>query len=617
MSSVKFANIIFERNERSSEYPTIYIRSTGAVDLGPDCSILLDAGKHDFTTYFNSLSVAKLKRYTFAKSFKLHLEIKGAECSYAQTRADAFTRFSEAVESTRINLGVCGDWTEYDFDLAVDDTSVLVAFMLESNGKFEIRNSYYYLDLGSFDPREIELVLATTTFKKEDYILRNIALVKENILHSDDAISGHFHMHVIDNGRTLDDEGLSDDGVSIHPNDNVGGAGGFARGMIEAMYQDPKATHVLLMDDDVEVSPESIKRTFNLLSVLKDEYVESFVSGAMINYEIGEDQQEDLGYMTREGFCSSVKGTLRISLLQDIVSNECMRPSADQEQVYAAWWYCCIPVSIIEENGLPLPIFVRYDDVEYGLRCKPHFITMNGICIWHSPFYIRYSAAVERYQTVRNSFIIQATSGVAKNSDYLRALYRIVQLDLKRFNYGDATLALEGFEDFLKGPEFIASGIAEKCFLEANKRADKLVPFEDIDIESYGLSYEDLMLPEAFRDYDRSKTEAAFDFMTFNGQRLLDEKNSCKAVVIPADGGSYLPGKLRVTDTVIAVDSYNKKGIVRVKDKERFREVWSRYKRDVKYYKKHRRGLEQRYSEAKAVLTSEEFWRSYLSMSEE
>lgn len=71
----------------------------------------------------------------------------------------------------------------------------------------------------------------------------------------------------------------------VIPNDNVGGAGGFTRGMITAMEQNPKATNILLMDDDVAVSPESIKRTYNLLRILKPEHREDMISGAMLNYE--------------------------------------------------------------------------------------------------------------------------------------------------------------------------------------------------------------------------------------------------------------------------------------------------------------------------------------------
>lgn len=50
--------------------------------------------------------------------------------------------------------------------------------------------------------------------------------------------------------------------IYYHRNKNVGGSGGFTRGMIESIRQKPKATHVLLMDDDVVVLSESIKRTY-------------------------------------------------------------------------------------------------------------------------------------------------------------------------------------------------------------------------------------------------------------------------------------------------------------------------------------------------------------------
>ena len=77
--------------------------------------------------------------------------------------------------------------------------------------------------------------------------------------------------------------------------------------MITAMEQNPKATNILLMDDDVAVSPESIKRTYNLLRILKPEHREDMISGAMLNYEIGEDQWEDIGNMTQQGTFAGCK----------------------------------------------------------------------------------------------------------------------------------------------------------------------------------------------------------------------------------------------------------------------------------------------------------------------
>ena len=49
-------------------------------------------------------------------------------------------------------------------------------------------------------------------------------------------------------------------------------------------------------------------------------------------------------------------------LLKNIVANE--NYSFNVDDAYAGWWYCCIPVEHIEDRGLPLPVFVRGDDVE-------------------------------------------------------------------------------------------------------------------------------------------------------------------------------------------------------------------------------------------------------------
>ena len=201
-----------------------------------------------------------------------------------------------------------------------------------------------------------------------------------------DSIADHFHMYVMDNGRTLDAEKLSGDRIQVIPNDNVGGAGGFTRGMITAMEQNPKATNILLMDDDVAVSPESIKRTYNLLRILKPEHREDMISGAMLNYEIGEDQWEDIGNMTQQGTFAGCKPQLRLTL------------------------------------------FVRCDDAEYGIRCKTGFITMNSLCVWHMSFFERYNAAVERYQTTRNTMIAQATCGMAPGADFMRELHNNIRL---------------------------------------------------------------------------------------------------------------------------------------------------------------------------------------------
>lgn len=622
MPSFKFANVLLESNPRSENYPGLYCRADQAVFRNAQTGYwtLSDAGTFDFTTYFNSLSVKKLLKYTTATAFHLHLELRGAACSVTQTTTDQFSQDPMPVEGTTVTLDASDDWRNIDIELQVSDAAVLLGFIVETEGPVEVRNGYYSIQV-SEDPRDVELVLATTTFKKESYIAANIKQVRENLIESDDDIAKHFHMYVMDNGRTLDKEALDSERITIIPEGNVGGAGGFTRGMITALEQNPPATHVLLMDDDVAVSPESIKRTYNLLRILKDEHTYSMISGAMLNYRVGEDQWEDTGFMGEKGGFIGCKPPLRMTLLEDLIYNELFEPKKYMEKArYAAWWYCCIPTDMIRKNKLPLPVFVRCDDAEYGVRCKPEFITMNSLCIWHMSFHERYNAAVERYQTTRNTLIAQATTGFASDSDFIYELHNNVRLELKKFGYANAELALDAFEDFLKGPEFIATkGQAEKSFMAANKHKEQLVDFEELQVQAarnpalkgFDISKVDRQLIDS--DKPRTIPQRLTDLITDNGQRYLKTEGSGYAV-IPLLGWVYPAGVIRGKEYLIALDWYTRKGVIRKKDAARYAAIRKRYLRDMSYYKANRERLNKEYAAARSKLTSIEFWKDYLDM---
>ena len=622
MTSMKFANILLETNPRSVAYPALYCRSDHPVIFNEAQGEweMYGAGTFDFSTYFNSLSVRKLKQFTKAKSFTLHLELKGAACEVQQTMGDAFAHDPIEVEGVHRGLSASRQWQSVDMPLTITDDMVIVGFIIRTEGSVDIRNSYYELEIDG-DLNDVELVLSTTTFKKEAFIERNIGLVKEQIVESADPIAKHFHMYVMDNGRTLDAEKLTSDRITVIPNDNVGGAGGFTRGMITAMEQDPKATNILLMDDDVAVSPESIKRTYNLLRILKEEHREDMVSGAMLNYEVGEDQWEDIGNMTPQGTFAGCKPGMRLTLFEDLIYNEMFTPTKWQSNnMYAAWWYCCIPISVIEKNGLPLPVFVRCDDAEYGIRCKTGFITMNSLCVWHMSFFERYNAAVERYQTTRNTMIAQATCGMAPDADFMKELHNNIRLELKKFGYANAELCLDAFEDFLKGPEFIKKpGQSEKSFMVANRNKEQLVDFEtlqsraDQDPELAGFSIKNVDRQLIDGDKSRSLAERLEDLITDNNQRYI-KKDGAGYAVIPLQGWLYPAGAIRGKHKLVVLDWYNRKGTIRTKDVQRYQKIKKRYMRDLKYYKANINRLRKEYAAARAELTSVEYWKNYLKM---
>lgn len=625
MTTLKFANILLENNARSAEYPALYCRGSKSwhndgVDEG---WVFPGGGTYDFTTYFNALSVEKLKRYTSATSFSLTLETKGASFSYIQTTADVFSSSPREVQETSAEIPESSEWSVHSFDLLAEENPILVGFKIVTSGDLYIRSGSYSIEF-DHELRDVELMLSTTTFKKEAYIKANIAKIKDEILGSNEDIASHFRMFVVDNGRTLDVSDLQGDGVSICPNDNVGGAGGFTRGMIEALDASSPVTHILLMDDDVSISSESIIRTYNLLRAVNDEYANAFISGAMLSHETADEQWEDTGYMTPEGTFSPAKPPLRLTKFEDLIYNESYRvpgPIKKLHQRYAAWWYCAMPLDAVRKNGLPLPYFVRCDDAEYGVRCAPEFMTMNGIGIWHDSFHYRYNAAVERYQTTRNTMIAQYTTGFSPNSDFMHELDRNMYLELKKFGYDNAELLLNAFEDFMKGPDFYsAPGAAEKTFMDANRNKEKLHPLAEVEKQAQDLGLADFKVSNLNRqlidgDKPRAMSQHLNDFLTNNGQRFIVTQGDGYAV-IPNVGWAYPAGAIRGKKYLIVIDWYNRVGAVRVKDTARYKQIEKRYKADLKRFKANKKQLQEAYASSREKVTSVAFWKNYLGMND-
>ena len=625
MTTLKFANILLENNARSAECPALYCRGDKPwrYDEGENAWTFPDAASFDFTTYFNALSVEKLMRYTSSRAFRLTLELRGAGCTLVQTKADALSNAPFEVEGTSVEIPASNAWETYSFNLVVDEETVLAGFKIFTAGDLYLRAGSYSIEF-DHEPRNVNLLLSTTTYKKESYIKANIASINREILASDEDIASHFDMLVVDNGRTLDVDVLQGSHVAICPNDNVGGAGGFTRGMIEALESPAAFTHVLLMDDDVSVSSESIKRTYNLLRAVNDEYSRAFISGAMISHEIADEQWEDTGYMTPGGTFSPAKPPLRLTKFEDLVFNESFRVPRHIKRLsqrYAAWWYCVMPVEVIKENGLPLPYFVRCDDAEYGVRCAPKFMTMNGIGIWHDSFHNRYNAAVERYQTTRNTMIAQFTTGFSPNSDFMHELNRNLYLELKKFGYENAELLLDAFEDFMKGPDFYsAHGVAEKTFMDANRNKEKLYPLAEVESRAHELGLSDFQVSGLTRqlidgDKPRTMPQRMSDFLTNNDQRLRVAQGKGYAV-IPNVGWAYPAGAIRGKKYLIVIDWYNRAGTVRVKDPKRYKQIEKRYKADLKCFKANEKQLRKAYAASREKVTSIAFWKNYLGMTD-
>lgn len=557
----------------------------------------------DFTSYLNGCSYSKWKKYSNLKNVKLQLEIEG---NFKIFLVGYHLDICNPIRKEFLSKEYCLESRQLiEIEYPENDETIL-GFEIVSYETCSVYEGAYIGEYEEDDIRNVVLSIATTTCHKEDFIISNMKVLKEEIIESrDKEIRDNIYIHVVDNGRTLNPKDWNEEHLKVHPNKNTGGAGGFARGMLESMHQTPVATHVLLMDDDVIVLPESIYRTYMLLTVLKLEYQEHFISGAMLYYEEMYKQHEDIGILCcREGVCRPLKPEFFHSKLKDNLMNE--TDFSGHSNKYAAWWYCCISVSNIRRNGLPLPLFVRCDDIEYSLRCKADIITMNGICIWHMGFVNKFNAAFDRYQPYRNLFIGNAINRF-QGIDMLAFWKKAFNVELMRFNYDAAELLLWALEDYMKGPIFIEKNNGEQLLNECIKKNQKLVPLNKLNIE-------EIDLESLYIDWPRKFIDKCIYHATKNGQRFWPEKLLKKdKVAVPFDYG-IVTQKQTLRKTLVFVNPYLKTGAIQEMDKKRFRKIYKRYIKDIHNYKINNEVIERAYRNQKKYLVSEEFWERYLEI---
>lgn len=622
MKNIKLQNIVLQMDLDANflQYPSLITKGKVAAknknvtepfanecpfcyDPEKKCHILTKYRTADFMTYFNMLQINRWKEYTNVKNFKLKLEAKG---KFSVELYEIYKNSVNACFNLKFNkVYNCSAKSTIVIDIP-ESNKKLIGFKITALEDTEIYSGCYCGDVEEENVRDVKISLATTTFKKQDYIKRNIAMLKTKVLCEGSDLKGKLFVHVIDNERALDPEEFNCEDLKVYPNPNVGGSGGFTRGMIEALRLEKKPTHVLLMDDDVMIQEESLFRTYYLLRVLKPKYQKCFLSGAMFDYDLREVQYEDVGYVhAMDASYGPLKSEMDMTKLDDVIANEEYDLNS-QKDSYAGWWYCCIPVEHIEKNGLPLPVFVRGDDVEFSLRNNPGFIAMNGICIWHVGFAGKFNAAMELYQVHRNSMVIQAASGICEDIDFIKRIREQFWKEITRFAYSNAELLLDSVEDYLKGPKYIKNLNGEKSLKEHCAKNEKTVPLSSMPypIATQGDPYE----------YERlNLLEKLIYVVTINGHLLPKFMLRNYPAVIAFDW-FFVPGKNFLKKRLIAANERDKMGVLREIDRKKCFELIKRYRFVMEKYKRTHTRVERAYRKSFKEMTTEKFWEEYLGI---
>lgn len=559
-----------------------------------------------FDTYFNAFSLNKWNVYTGLDQLSLHLRVAGT----FEIKLYAAEWYCGRVQRTCVYAGnITSDGRE-DVVLPIHALSGQNLFFslraLTADAAFYGGGFFTKIDEGRLRPIEIDLVMCT--FRREAYVERNIRLLKERFL-DNPAYNGaaHFRIKIVDNGQTLPPAiTQGDDRIQLYPNLNVGGAGGFTRGMMEALYEG-RATHILFMDDDVTVQVEAIERTYNLLVLLKEAYQDRFLAGAMLRLDQQEFQHASRECMVGRDF-TPLKGPMDLSSYRNVVFNE-KYESAPHE--YAGWWYCCIPKGIARLDNLPLPFFVHFDDIEYSLRNIDRVIALNGISVWHAPFERKYSLLTEHYFMFRNQMVAILLHHSVSRIGFLKYFLRRFAREFFRYDYAAAGLLLDGVEMALKGPEaFIHCDTVADLKAHAAKQT-KTMPLTKFTSEV--IRYSDFQ--NALMNVQESMPTKLFRFLTFNGHLLpgcFFRPQSYAIYGFEANSKNFFRYR-----RVLACNRNFDEGILLEIDR------WKCFKSIVRWSKDFLRiafgwkRLEKMYRDAFPYMTSDAFWRKYLRLDEE
>lgn len=258
-------------------------------------------------------------------------------------------------------------------------------------------------------------------------------------------------VHVVNHGRRFRDAGLvhllETPLFQVVEQPNLGGCGGFARAMIEALDAQVRSTHLLLMDDDILLDARIIARAVAFAAHALSEVA---IGGQAIELERPTLLQEAWGRLGQDWLPLMEGGDLDLSAPGALrLWDRC------PEAHYNGWWFNMIPIGAVRDFGLPAPVFLRGDDIEYGLRLRAAgvpTVPLPGLGVWHASVRYKHVGLVQYYD-LRNGLITASAHPEFAPPKSSLAVLGWVLHHLLVHRYRAAEASLRAVSDFLDGPD--------------------------------------------------------------------------------------------------------------------------------------------------------------------
>jgi len=438
-----------------------------------------------FGSLFNGFPASYWRRWTIVDKVRLEVTVSGADAHIIvnkslangnSQRVDSATTTEPGQQTFSFDLSlgpfVDGGW--YWYDVVAGENECVVS----ANWTAEVPADR--AEHGTVD-------MAITTMNRPDWCAR---LLQQ--FGNADLMPYLDTVFVMEQGTQLVEDSeefpaaqeLLGDKLRVLKQGNLGGSGGYARGQLESVRKGT-ATYALMMDDDVVCEPEGIIRQVTFGDLARRPTI---VGGMMFNiysrsrlHSFGEVVQPwRFWWLTPEDAYVAWDFSTR-----NIRSARWLHKRWDVD--FNGWYSCLIPRVVLEEIGLSLPLFIKWDDSEYGLRAKEAgfpTVTMPGAAVWHVPWSDKNDALDwQAYFHHRNRIVAALLhSTYPKGGRLLRESLNNQIAHLVSMQYSTAELRLQAMEDILQGPahlhEMLPTRLAEvnalrKQFSDAVLVADR------------------------------------------------------------------------------------------------------------------------------------------------
>lgn len=501
----------------------------------------------DFNGYFNLFYLEKRKKYTNLQSLSLCVRLQGyRELVLVHNGVDLQTIVLTPEQSQEYEIVF--PYERYQ------EGCFWFALIKEERALQSHISGCYAGEIEQEKFRQVTICVDICTYKREDYAARNLRLLKERLFDKASLdVSKHIKIYVVDNGNTLKDcrpiqelSSLYADKLFIFSNKNAGGAGGFTRGMVEALKAKKEAgfTHILLMDDDAVIEPDALVRIYGFLTMLKETWKTMTIGGAMLREEC-----PYLLYCAGEWWQNGEIQNPHMDLDLRKLDHAAGRPLTEaghEYDRYSGWWCCCYSLEVVREDNLPVPLFLHHDDIEYGIRNRRNGIVfLNGIGVWHRGPGEVFPGSNIYYDTRNNLIEIALHQKRKKRRAAGKILFRGLTSAVIRLKYEDVDLVYRGFVDFLKGPGWLYHQNPESLHKEIRNMACRMYSLDELREKLTDREYKDVVRQIDFyqkksvrygvRNGENRKTRAPLIcFLTYNGWLIPADKAGIK-VVFPAD----------------------------------------------------------------------------------